>query len=91
MALPSCLLCSERNKRPVFWVSASRQIETTHIQARSFITSHACHTFTLSNAFQQQSLPLLREQTFVSENPAGYLVIACRVRFRLQHLFSTIQ
>ncbi|WP_313988906.1 hypothetical protein [uncultured Rothia sp.] len=93
MALPSRLLRSERNKRPVFWVSASRQIETTHNTSPFLHHLNACHTFTLSNALQQQSLLLLREQTLFPEKPGGLsYVIACRVRFRLlQHLFSTIQ
>ena len=39
MALPSCLLCSERYECTVFWIAAGRQVEASAMRARSFITS----------------------------------------------------
>ena len=69
MTLPSRLLRSERNKRPVFRVSASRQVETTRNTSPFLHHFNACHTFTLSHALQQQSLLLLRKQTLLPEEP----------------------
>ena len=93
MALPSRLLRSERNKCPVFRVSASRQVETTHNASPFLHNLNACHTSPLSNALQQQSLLILYKQTLLPEKPGGLsYVIVRRVRFRLlQHLFSTIK
>ena len=72
MALPSRLLRSERNKRPVIRVSASRQAETTGNTSPLLHHFNTCHTFTLSNTLQQQSLLILRKQTLLPEKPGGY-------------------
>ena len=45
MTLPSCLLCSERNKCSMFRVSASRQVETTRNTSPLLHHLDACHTF----------------------------------------------
>ena len=50
VALPSRLLRSERNKLPVFRISASRQVEASRDTSSFFHHFNACHTFTLSNA-----------------------------------------
>lgn len=74
LTLPSRLLRSERNKRPVFRGSASRQVETTRNTSPFLHHLNACHTSPLSNTLQQQNLLILREQTLLPENPAGYLM-----------------
>ena len=45
VALPSCLLCSERNECPVFRVSASRQVEAPRDASPFLHHLNACHTF----------------------------------------------
>lgn len=47
LTLPSCLLRSERNKFPVFRISASRQVETTRNTSPFLHHLNACHTFIL--------------------------------------------
>lgn len=46
LARPTCLLRSEYNKRLVFRVSASRQVETTRNTSPFLHHFNACHTFT---------------------------------------------
>lgn len=82
MALPSRLLYSECNQRPVFRISASRQVETTRNTSPLLHHLNACHSSILSNALQQQSLLLLRKQTLLPEKPGGLsYVIVRRVHF----------
>ena len=80
VALSSRLLRGERNKCPVLRVSASRQVEASRDASPFLHHFNACHTSALSNALQQQSLLLLREQTLLPEKPGGLSdVIARRV------------
>ena len=54
-ALPSRLLRGERNKCPVFRVSASRQIEPTCNTSPFLQHLNACHTSTPSNALHSKA------------------------------------
>ena len=74
LTLPSCLLRSERNKCPVYRVSASRQVETTRNTSPFLHHLNTCHTFTLLNVLQQQSLLILRKQILLPEKSGGHLM-----------------
>ena len=78
LTLPSRLLRSERNKCPVFRVSASRQVETTHNASPFLHNLNACHISPLSNALQQQSLLILYKQTLLPEKPGGLSYVIVR-------------
>lgn len=74
LTLPSRLLRNKRNKRSVFRVLASRQVETTRNTSPFLHHLNTCHTSPLSNALQQQILLLLREQTLLLEKPGGLFI-----------------
>lgn len=73
LTLPSRLLCSERNKRPVFRVSASRQVETTRNTSPLLHHLDVCHTFApFKMRFNSKVYYFFVNKLCFPKNPAGY-------------------
>lgn len=75
LALPSRLLCSECNQRPVFRISASRQVETACNTSPLLHHLNACHTFApFKMRFNSKACYFFVNELCSPKNLAGYLV-----------------
>ena len=92
MALPSRLLRSERNKCPVFRVSAGRQVETTRNTSPLLHHLDVCHTFApFKMRFNSKVYYFFVNKLYFPKKPDGlsYVIVrrvpflSCSTYFRL--------